>query len=189
MTRIVGIDLGAQGAVALLDGDGHLVHVADLPVLVDGPRSRPSVNPALFATIVREWCPDRAYIEFVSSRPTDSHMSAFAFGQAKGVVVATLATLGVGHEFIAVSVWKRMFGIPPGTGQKNTARADAVRRWPAHADRFARVCDDGRAEACLIGLAGLLRSSRLSAESSGPEREVGAQDSGGYRGGYESQHR
>ncbi len=155
--RILGIDLGAAGAVALLDGDGHLLHVADMPVLPDGPRSRPSVNPALFATIVREWCPDKAFIEFVAARPTDGPVGAFAFGMARGTVTATLAALGVGHEFITAPAWKRTVGIPPGTGQKSTARAEAVRRWPAHADRFERARDDGRAEAALIGLAGMMR--------------------------------
>jgi hypothetical protein len=37
------------------------------------------------------------------------------------------------------------------------ARGDAVRRWPAQADLFARVRDDGRAEAALI--AGLIREA------------------------------
>jgi crossover junction endodeoxyribonuclease RuvC len=33
----------------------------------------------------------------------------------------------------------------------------AIRRWPDKAALFARVKDHGRAEACLIALAGLLR--------------------------------
>ena len=158
--RILGIDLGTQGAVALLDSDGYLHGVADLPVLPDGPKGRPSISAPLFASIVRDWNPDRAFIEFVSARPTDGPVGAFAFGQAKGVVVATLATLNVAHEFITAPVWKRLIGIPPGTGQKSTARAEAVRRWPAHASRFARACDDGRAEAALIAVAGMQRAGR-----------------------------
>ena len=35
--------------------------------------------------------------------------------------------------------------------------AEAIRRWPAHAALFACVKDDGRAEAALIAVAGLMR--------------------------------
>jgi crossover junction endodeoxyribonuclease RuvC len=45
-------------------------------------------------------------------------------------------------------------------GAKDAARSNAIRRWPAKADLFARVKDDGRAEAALIGLAGLMREWR-----------------------------
>ncbi len=113
----LGVDLGAAGAVSLLDADGHLIAVADLPCLDDGPRSRPTVSASGFAAIVREWQPDRAVVEFVSSRPTDSPMSAFAFGMARATVMATLEVLGVSATFITVPVWKRTVGIGAGRGQ------------------------------------------------------------------------
>jgi hypothetical protein len=40
---------------------------------------------------------------------------------------------------------------------KDMARSNAINRWPSKAQLFARKMDDGRAEAALIGLAGLLR--------------------------------
>ena len=53
---------------------------------------------------------------------------------------------------------KRLVGIPPGKeGAKDGARSQALRRWPGHAATFARVKDDGRAEAALIAIAGLMR--------------------------------
>ena len=154
---VLGIDLGAAGAVSLLDGDGHLLDVRDIPVLDDGPRGRPTVSASGFAAIVKEWAPDRAIVEFVASRPTDSPASAFAFGMARATVMSTLEVLGVSAGFITVPVWKRSVGIGAGRGQKSTARAEATRRWPRHADTFARARDDGRAESALIGLAGIMR--------------------------------
>jgi hypothetical protein len=60
------------------------------------------------------------------------------------------------------AVWKRTVGIPPGKeGAKDRARAEAIRRWPSKAALFARKRDDGRAEACLIAVAGMLREKRL----------------------------
>jgi hypothetical protein len=40
------------------------------------------------------------------------------------------------------------------------SRSVAIRRWPDKAGLFARVKDDGKAEAALIGAAGLLRERR-----------------------------
>lgn len=35
---IIGIDIGAGGALALLTPDGDLIEVADMPILRDGPK-------------------------------------------------------------------------------------------------------------------------------------------------------
>jgi hypothetical protein len=52
---------------------------------------------------------------------------------------------------------------------KDMARGEAIRRWPGRAGLFARGKDDGRAEAALIGIAGLRRDS---AEFSAGEKRV-----------------
>ena len=83
---------------------------------------------------------------------------AFAFGRSRGVIEGCPAAFAVPATLIAPAAWKRAVGIPPGkNGAKDAARSQAIRRWPAKADLFARVKDDGRAEAALIGLAGLMR--------------------------------
>jgi crossover junction endodeoxyribonuclease RuvC len=61
--------------------------------------------------------------------------------------------------FLTPPVWKRSVGLAPGKdGAKDAARSEAIRRWPHRAELFARVKDDGRAEAALIGVAGLSRN-------------------------------
>jgi hypothetical protein len=68
------------------------------------------------------------------------------------------APLAIPVAFITPPSWKRAVSIQPGKdGAKDAARGEAIRRWPAHAAMFARKKDDGRAEACLIAVAGLLR--------------------------------
>jgi crossover junction endodeoxyribonuclease RuvC len=67
-----------------------------------------------------------------------------------------LAALGVPIAFLTPPQWKRIVGIPPGTARgKDAARSEAIRRWPDKAALFARMKDDGRAEAALVELAGL----------------------------------
>ena len=49
---ILGIDIGVLGAVAVLDQDGALVEVHDMPTLQDGLAGRRSVNAPLLAALV-----------------------------------------------------------------------------------------------------------------------------------------
>lgn len=155
---IIGVDIGAQGALALLSDDGALIAVEDMPILRDGPANRPSVNAPLLAAIVSQWAPSRAFVEFVGARPGEGPVGAFAFGRSRGVIEGVLGALGVSANTLAPASWKRAVGIPPGRdGAKDAARSEAIRRWPAHAALFARARDDGRAEAALIAVAGMKR--------------------------------
>jgi crossover junction endodeoxyribonuclease RuvC len=88
-------------------------------------------------------------------------VGAFAFGRSKGVIEGVMAALGVPVGFLTPSAWKRLVGIAPGKeGAKGAARSEAIRRWPAQAGLFAHVKDDGRAEAALIAIAGIMREAR-----------------------------
>jgi hypothetical protein len=57
--------------------------------------------------------------------------------------------------FLTPSTWKRIADIPPGAEHKDVARTRAIARWPAQSDLFRRKADVDRAEAALIGSAGL----------------------------------
>jgi crossover junction endodeoxyribonuclease RuvC len=163
--RILGIDIGVVGAVALLDAEtGELIQIDDMPALQDGPAGRRAVNAALLAEIVFKSHAGAAFVEFVGARPGEGAVGAFAFGRSRGVVEGVLGAAGVPSSFITPQSWKREVGIPPGkVGAKDAARSMAIRRWPAHAGLFARVKDDGRAEAALIAVAGLARLRRAAA--------------------------
>lgn len=148
---ILSVDIGAQGALALLSEIGDVIAVEDMPMLRDGPANRPTVNAPLLADIVKRWHPSRAFIEFVGARPGEGPTGAFAFGRSCGVSAA----------HIAPAAWKRATGIPPGKdGAEDAAMSEAIRRWPAHTPLFARIKDDGRGEAALIAVAGLKREKR-----------------------------
>lgn len=155
---ILSVDIGAQGALALLSEIGDVIAVEDMPMLRDGPANRPTVNAPLLADIVKRWRPSRAFIEFVGARPGEGPTGAFAFGRSRGVVEGVLGAFGVSAAHMAPAAWKRATGIPPGRdGAKDAARSEAIRRWPVYAHLFARIKDDGRAEAALIAVAGLKR--------------------------------
>jgi crossover junction endodeoxyribonuclease RuvC len=96
-------------------------------------------------------------VEGVGARPGEGAVGAFAFGRARGVIEGVLAAAGVPVTFIQPAAWKRGVGLR--LASKDAARAEAIRRWPAHAELFARVKVDGRAESALIAVAGLMRKN------------------------------
>jgi crossover junction endodeoxyribonuclease RuvC len=160
MSVILGIDIGACGAIAMLTPEGELLEIFDMPVLNDGPSGRRAVNPPLLAEIVFKSHASKAYVELVGARPGEGAVGAFAFGRSRGVVEGVLGACAVPAAHIAPASWKRAVGLPAGRqGAKDAARSEAIRRWPAKAALFARVKDDGRAEAALIAIAGMKRES------------------------------
>lgn len=163
MTNIVGVDIGSKGAFALLSLAGVLLEIEDMPILRDGPGNRPNVNAALVAGIIYRWRATQAFVEFVGARPGEGPTGAFAFGRSRGVIEGVCAAAGLPVAFLTPPVWKRTVGIPPGKeGAKDAARSEAIRRWPGHAALFARVKDDGRAEAALIAVAGLAKIGKIT---------------------------
>lgn len=151
--NVLGVDIGTKGALALLDANGALLQVADMPILRDGPKGRPAVNAPLLAELVYRWHAGHAFVETVGARPGEGAVGAFAFGRSRGVVEGVLGACGVPAAHISPASWKRAAGLSQAS--KDAARSEAIRRWPAHAALFARVKDDGRAEAALIAIAGL----------------------------------
>ena len=154
---ILGIDIGATGALAALTDKGELVDVWDMPTLRDGPAKRRSVNAPLLAEIIYKSHADRAFVERVGPRPMEGAVGAFAFGHSAGVIRGCLAAAAIPAILITPVTWKRVVGVPPGKDMKDQARSNAINRWPGKAHFFARKMDDGRAEAALIGLAGIMR--------------------------------
>ena len=120
-------------------------------------RNRPAVNPALIAEIAWKWQANEALIEFVGSRPGEGAVGAFAFGRSRGVVEGVLALRGSGDVYHSSRLETRDRHSAGQGWREDAALSEAIRRWPSQAALFARVKDDGRAEAALIAVAGLLR--------------------------------
>jgi crossover junction endodeoxyribonuclease RuvC len=153
---VLGIDPGAHGAVAVLDEDGGLLEVVDMPATVEA-NGRTATNAPLLAGILARTHGRIAFCEFVAARPTDAKVAAFSFGRARGCIEGICGALGLPIVFLTPPSWKRLADIPSGSENKDLARTRAIARWPAHAELFRRKADVDRAEAALIGVAGLKR--------------------------------
>ncbi|QCO05474.1 hypothetical protein [Azospirillum argentinense] len=155
---IVGADPGLSGALALLSERG-LERVEDMPVLelTRGGKAKREPDLVQLSLIVGGWAAlgvDAAYVEQVGSMPEQGISSAFAFGKVYGALLGVLHAHQIPTFTIIPATWKKGVGIKAGSG-KDASRALAKQLWPAHGASFARVKDDGRAEAALIGWYGV----------------------------------
>jgi len=145
---IIGIDPGLTGAIAVLH-DGRLTEIYDMPTAPRG--SRNAVIPAALTDILRQWDDGLAFVEMVHSMPGQGVSSAFNFGHGCGVIEGVLAALRIPSTLVTPQKWKKAMSVSADKGQ---ARGRAMQLFPASSSRFARVKDDGRAEAALIALYG-----------------------------------
>jgi crossover junction endodeoxyribonuclease RuvC len=147
MTVTLGIDVGATGAVAALGPDGGLLAVDDMPY-ADG-----AVLAPVLAELVLAHGTAVAWVERAQSMPGMGVSGAFRYGTGYGCILGVLGALEIPTTTVPPNVWKRAAGLGR---DKSASRRRACELWPAAADRFARVRDDGRAEAALIGRHGWL---------------------------------
>lgn len=151
MKYFLGIDPGASGAIAVLDEEGHLVKVIDMPVfeVLVGKAVKRRVSPELLAGEIEPYVrsDSMAWLEQVSARPGQGVSSMFAFGESFGIIKGVLGALRVPTQMVTPNAWKKAMNL---NASKDGSRAKATQMWPAQASMFKRVKDDGRAESCLI---------------------------------------
>lgn len=155
---IIGMDPGMSGAIAFLSESGELIGVEDMPIFtrirrVGGKDQKKNhVNVHVLGDMVRQHVADgsSAIIELVGPMPRDGAMQAFQFGFGAGALHGVCGALGLSIRTATPQAWKKHFGLLK--ADKGASRHLATRRFPARADLFKRVKDDGRAEAVLIAL-------------------------------------
>ena len=159
--RVLGVDPGATGAFAMWDTDIPALVVHDMPsvLVTTGRTKRRQISETWLAEALRGYAPDHAWIERVHALPGQGVTSSFSFGLAYGLARGVLAALGVPVTLVTPNEWKRSFRLGP---DKNEARLIAARLFPANANDFIRVRDDGRAEAALLALFGATSLERTS---------------------------
>jgi crossover junction endodeoxyribonuclease RuvC len=149
---ILGIDPGLSGALAFLRSDGLVIH--DMPTLTAGKKRE--IDEIELARLIDAAGPiDHAFLEQVGTRPGEGAVGAFAFGRGYGLIRGILRAHFVPIINVTPAKWQRDLGIKTGAG-KDAARAMAKERFQHQAGLFARVKDDGRADAALIALWGNL---------------------------------
>lgn len=144
--RILGIDPGANGALALIQG--HAVELHGMPNLKvkRGKSDKAEVDAHSLWSLLSDLSPDVCYLEQVGGRQGQSASAAFNFGRAAGAAEYLCIAAGIRLIRVAPNRWKRALRLPSG---KDEMKAAAMRLWPAQAAQFGKARVDF-AEAALI---------------------------------------
>lgn len=139
---ILGIDPGRNGALAIFDKNERSVRCIDMPDTTAALHALLSDLPQIaFAVLEKPFYPHTIGI-------TNAVKIAEAFGTLKGA----LAWLDIAAYEVRPHEWKAALNL---TSSKSASREKAGQIFPDGADQWARVKDDGRAEAALLAWYGL----------------------------------
>lgn len=150
MTAVIGIDPGFVGAIALVVGR-ELRAVHDMPTIPAGKTNE--VNLHAVRDILVEFGPvDLVVLEHVNGIQGSGATSAFNFGAGWGGLRGLLVALDRPHQLVRPPRWTKDMAV----GRDKAAhRRAAAGFYPEHAHLFARVKDDGRADATLLARWGM----------------------------------
>jgi len=157
----IGVDPGRHGAIAFLNADGTLLDVADMPDATGAALG------ACLRDLIADWQPHdiaAAWVEQVNTRPGQSATAMWTFATNYGAILGALGALGIPCRHVTTPTWRKTSGITiPSTVPASKKKAEgkrlsrqcAMELYVDHTSLFARVKDDGRAEAALIARHGL----------------------------------
>lgn len=154
MNLILSVDPGLTGAYALLERDGTIIEVDDLPVIADL-----KTKWIDGFTLTERWLDlidnhdVTGVIERVHPMPDSGSQGGFSQGMTLAACLVSLQMIEARIEFVAPQSWKRDLGLLSKPGTTDTARKrasiDKARLLFPHAP-LDRQKDHGRAEALLI---------------------------------------
>jgi crossover junction endodeoxyribonuclease RuvC len=145
MSRSIGIDPGASGAIVLLENSQPIEWIL-MPMVSIGKASR--VNAAALADFIQGCECQHAYVEKVGAMPGQGVSSMFNFGHSCGTVMGVLGALRIPQTLVTPQQWKNAAGLI-GT-EKDAARARAIQLWPNWRDLDKKGKGQALADAALI---------------------------------------
>lgn len=147
--KIAGIDPGLSGAVCVFDVDKGMLTILDMPTVEvkSGKTMKRRLSEPMLAELLRPHEIEHVALEQVSAMPGQGVTSMFSFGQTYGAIRGVLAGLRIPVTMVTPAKWTRDLKV---SGGKDANRQRAAQLFPAYAASFARVKDDGRADAALL---------------------------------------
>jgi crossover junction endodeoxyribonuclease RuvC len=152
--KIVGIDPGLSGGIAIMDEVNLVTHA--MPTVSVGKKNAICL-PVLRGMLVSA-NPQCVYIEKVSAMPKQGVTSMFNFGMGYGMIQGMCAALKIPYEFVTPQEWKKtvLAGRPSGSEAEY-----AGQRWPDHNWLETARCKkwhDGMIDAALIAEYGMRKT-------------------------------
>ena len=144
--RVLAVDPGLGGALAIVDTKLDMAAVFDMPLQGRGRTGRKQVDSQNLVRLISGLKPDIGVVEQVSAMPKQGVSSMFSLGDSVGCIRTAIAAAGIPYVTVLPRTWKGFYGIQ----SKEQSRELALRLFPDMADNLKFKKHHDRAEALLI---------------------------------------
>ena len=166
MSKVISIDPGLSGAIALLSDPDTVVKVWDMPVMEAIQGKGNVVNPHLLSGIIKEALDlgaTTAYVESQHAMRDQSSTAGFKQGSGYGVIQGVLAYADLPINIVTPQRWKGYHELskkhvraklgkePTNAEFKDACRLMAIECFPDQSDNLKFKKYDGRADAIMLG--------------------------------------
>ena len=149
--RIIGIDPGLSGAIAILE-DSRIEEIFDMPVMPDGKKNKRQLNSALLVKLIKDSIKNLEdtvmVVEQVNAMPGQGVTSMFNFGQTFGAIKGICAAMGLPIFFVRPAKWKKHFELI--NSSKDASRTKAIEMYPSISQQLSKKKDVNKSDAILI---------------------------------------
>ena len=162
--KIVGIDPGLSGAIAILENN-KVLNIFEIPVMSEGKKNKRQLNSALLVNLLKENINKEeevaVVVEQVNAMPGQGVTSMFNFGQTFGALKGICAALELPIFFVRPSKWKKHFELI--NSSKDASRTKAIEMYPKLSNHLSKKKDVNKSDAILI--ARFFSETRLKEEN------------------------
>ena len=149
--KIIGIDPGLSGAIAILE-DKKVLKIFDMPVMTDGKKNKKQLNSAHLVNLIKENTESNeevaVVVEQVNAMPGQGVTSMFNFGQTFGAIKGICAALNLSIFFVRPSKWKKHFELI--NSSKDSSRTKVIEMYPSISNQLTKKKDVNKSDAILI---------------------------------------
>ena len=149
--KIIGIDPGLSGAIAILENN-KVLNIFEIPVMAEGKKNKRQLNSAQLVKLLKDNILNHeeitVVVEQVNAMPGQGVTSMFNFGQSFGVIKGICSALSLPIYFVRPTKWKKHFNLIK--TNKEASRTKAIEIYPEISSKLARKKDSNKADAILI---------------------------------------
>ena len=151
--KIIGIDPGLSGAIAILENN-KVLSIFEMPVMSEGKKNKRQVNGAQIYNEISSRIKNynindiKVVIEQVSAMPGQGVTSMFNFGQSFGVLKGICSAMQISMYFVRPAKWKKYFNLI--NSQKDASRTKAIQIFPYISSQLSKKKDANKADAILL---------------------------------------
>ena len=151
--KIIGIDPGLSGAIAILENN-KVLNIFDIPVMSEGKKNKRQLNSAQLVKLLKDNISKNeevsVVVEQVNAMPGQGVTSMFNFGQSFGIIKGICAALSLPIYFVRPAKWKKHFNLIK--TNKDASRTKVIEAYPEISAKLSRKKDSNKADAILIAM-------------------------------------